>query len=249
MAEDEVFLALANPIRRRLLEMLAGGPRTAGELAAGFELSRPAVAEHLQILRRAGLVQDEPSGRQRHYHLTARPLADVGDWLHPFERFWRHRLRTLADLLEDDSVTPPVTPPVSTAALSFDQFIAAPPDRVWQALTDPDLLARWWVPGDVAPIVGHRYELQMPGWGPIACQVLEVEAPRRLVHSFHRNWRLTWQLVPEGDGTRLLLEHAGFDLEQPEDSVAFDEMGPGWRDTVLPRLARMFTPPGTAERE
>lgn len=59
-----------------------------------------------QVLRRAGLVRDEPSGRQRHYHLTAEPLAEVGEWLHPFERYWRDRLRTLADMLEDQEPMP-----------------------------------------------------------------------------------------------------------------------------------------------
>lgn len=101
MSDDEVFLALANPVRRRLLQLLADGPRTAGDLADQFELSRSAVAEHLQVLRRAGLVRGDPSGRQRHYHLTAERLACVDDWLHPFERFWRERLRKLADLTEE----------------------------------------------------------------------------------------------------------------------------------------------------
>jgi DNA-binding transcriptional ArsR family regulator len=100
VAEDDVFLALANPIRRRLLRLLAEGPRTAGDLAAQFELSRPAIAEHLQVLRRVALVRDVPQGRQRHYHLNAEPLAQVGDWLHPFERFWRERLRSFAEVAE-----------------------------------------------------------------------------------------------------------------------------------------------------
>jgi len=121
---DDVFLALSNPVRRRLEELLASGPRTAGDLAAQFALSRPAVAEHLQVLRRAALVRDEPPGRQRHYHLTAEPLAGVGDWLHPFERFWRDRLRTLADIIEEDPVTG-----TTTATISVDQFVAAPPGR------------------------------------------------------------------------------------------------------------------------
>jgi DNA-binding transcriptional ArsR family regulator len=99
---EDVFLALANPVRRQLLELLADGPRTAGDLARHFELSRPAVAEHLQVLRRAELVRDEPAGRHRHYHLTAQPLAAVDDWLHPFERFWRKRLSALATMVQDD---------------------------------------------------------------------------------------------------------------------------------------------------
>ncbi|GAA4863843.1 MULTISPECIES: ArsR/SmtB family transcription factor [Saccharopolyspora] len=101
MSED-VFLALASPARRRLLELLADGPRTAGDLAAQFEMSRPAVAEHLQVLRRAALVRDEPVGRHRLYHLEAEPLEQVGEWLHPFERFWRERLRSLADVVENE---------------------------------------------------------------------------------------------------------------------------------------------------
>jgi DNA-binding transcriptional ArsR family regulator len=103
VTRDEVFLALSNPVRRRLLELLAEGSRTAGDLAARFDLSRPSVTEHLQVLRRAGLVRDEPVGRHPHYHQVADQLADVEQWLHPFERFWRDRLRTLATLLEEDS--------------------------------------------------------------------------------------------------------------------------------------------------
>ena len=102
---DDVFLALANPTRRRLLELLADGPRTAGDLAEQFDLSRPAVAEHLQLLRRAALVRDEAVGRRRLYHLESEPLEQVADWLHPFERFWRARLRDMADLLENEDPT------------------------------------------------------------------------------------------------------------------------------------------------
>jgi DNA-binding transcriptional ArsR family regulator len=102
MATDQLFAALANPVRRQLLELLVDGPRTAGSLAGEFDLSRPAISEHLQILRRADLIVDEPAGRERHYHLRAEPLAEVAEWLHPFERYWRGRLSTLADLLEGD---------------------------------------------------------------------------------------------------------------------------------------------------
>ena len=101
--DDAVFLALAHPVRRRLLQILAGGPQIAGELAEQFDLSRPAVAEHLQVLRRAALVRDEQVGRRRRYHLTAEPLAEVEDWLHPFEHFWRARLRSLSDIAEENT--------------------------------------------------------------------------------------------------------------------------------------------------
>jgi len=99
--DDLLFTAMANPVRRRLLELLRDGAQTAGSLAAQFDLSRPAVSEHLQILRRAELVREEVRGRERHYHLTAGPLAAVSDWLHPFERFWRDRMRTLSQIMEE----------------------------------------------------------------------------------------------------------------------------------------------------
>lgn len=101
MPPDDVFSALANPLRRRLLELLATGPRNAGGLAAEFDQSRPAISEHLQILRRVGLVREEVRGREHLYHLDAAPLDEVGDWIRPLERYWRHHLRTLADHLEE----------------------------------------------------------------------------------------------------------------------------------------------------
>jgi DNA-binding transcriptional ArsR family regulator len=97
----DAFTALAHPVRRRLLELLVEGPRTAGDLARQFELSRPAVAEHLRVLREADLVKDRASGRERHYYLEGAPLEAVSDWLHPFERYWRTRLRAFADVVEE----------------------------------------------------------------------------------------------------------------------------------------------------
>lgn len=98
---DRVFLALANPVRRQLLEILTSQQLSAGELSDQFELSRPAVAEHLKVLREAGLVADEAQGRRRIYRLTAAPLAELDQWLHPFEKFWRGRLAALAEAAEE----------------------------------------------------------------------------------------------------------------------------------------------------
>ena len=106
MPEVDVFTALANPVRRRLLELLAESPRNAGSLAEEFDLSRSAVSEHLSVLRRAALVHEEVRGRERHYTLAAQPLADLGTWLRPFERYWRDRLSTRADHLTEEHPAP-----------------------------------------------------------------------------------------------------------------------------------------------
>ncbi|MEU6863453.1 metalloregulator ArsR/SmtB family transcription factor [Streptomyces sp. NPDC046876] len=100
MEPVDVYSALANPVRRTLLERLRGGARAAGDLAKDFSLSRPAVSEHLAVLRKAGLVREEPRGRHRYYHLQAEPLAEVGAWLHPFERYWHGRMSALSDVLD-----------------------------------------------------------------------------------------------------------------------------------------------------
>jgi uncharacterized protein YndB with AHSA1/START domain len=129
---------------------------------------------------------------------------------------------------------------MTTEAILVDQFIAVAPDRVWEALTTPEQLAQWWVPGSIEPTVGHAFLLEMPGWGNVACEVLEVDAPHRLVYTFG-DWTLTWELKAEGSGTRLFLEHAGFDLDDPQHRFALDHMGPGWRDEILPKLASLVT--------
>lgn len=59
------------------------------------------------------------------------------------------------------------------------------------------------------------------------------------MYRFTEQWTLAWRLVPEGTGTRLFLDHSGFDLDDPRARTAFDRMGPGWRDTVLPRLGAL----------
>jgi DNA-binding transcriptional ArsR family regulator len=103
MPELDVFSALANPVRREILMRLREGPRTVSDLALGFEIGRPAVSEHLQVLRKAKLVREEPRGRERYYHLDPRPLADVETWLNAFTQYWKERLAALAELLDKES--------------------------------------------------------------------------------------------------------------------------------------------------
>lgn len=96
----EAFEVLGEPVRRRVLEHLAGG----GELSAGglvalvqdeFEISQPAVSQHLRVLREAGLVTVRPDGNRRLYALRAEPLAEAERWLADLQRFWSQRLDAL----------------------------------------------------------------------------------------------------------------------------------------------------------
>ena len=90
-----VFEALADPTRRRLLELLAAGERSAGALAAEFDISRPGVSRHLRVLREAGLVRSRGSGQHRLYSVDLAPLAEVDAWLDRWRGFWARRLDAL----------------------------------------------------------------------------------------------------------------------------------------------------------
>lgn len=96
-----MFAALASPARRELLRLLLDGPRPVNVLAERFDMRRPSVSEHLRVLREAGLVVETRSGRQRLYELEAAPLRQVSDWLGPYERFWRRKLRGLHRVLSE----------------------------------------------------------------------------------------------------------------------------------------------------
>lgn len=92
--------ALADPIRRRVLELVRDGEVPAGELAAQFPVSRPAVSRHLRVLREAGLVHERRDGRLRLYRADPEPLAELRGWL---EHYWAGRLDALKALAEEHS--------------------------------------------------------------------------------------------------------------------------------------------------
>jgi DNA-binding transcriptional ArsR family regulator len=99
---DDVFPALANPVRRRILQLLLGGPRSVNNLAAHFDMARPSVSEHLKVLRDSGLVTERKVGRERHYSLCQAPMQEISNWLHPYEVYWRDRLRLLRDTVMEE---------------------------------------------------------------------------------------------------------------------------------------------------
>ena len=92
---EAVLRALADDSRRTILEALAGGPATAGELAALLPIARPGVSRHLRVLREAGLVEVHQEAQRRIYGLRPEPLAEVDEWLNRYRALWEHRLDAL----------------------------------------------------------------------------------------------------------------------------------------------------------
>jgi DNA-binding transcriptional ArsR family regulator len=98
----DAFGAIAHPIRRSIVTALARGDKAVGELAAGMPVSRPAVSQHLAVLREVGLVSEQRRGRERRYHLHPERLDEVRKWMHTLDRFWESRLDRLARHLEEN---------------------------------------------------------------------------------------------------------------------------------------------------
>lgn len=137
-----------------------------------------------------------------------------------------------------------------TKTITVDYDLPGPPAKVWRALTEPALLARWLMDNDIKPEVGHQFMFRSKPWGDwdgkVQCEILEVVPLERLRYS----WRggsgksaldtvVTWTLAatPQG-GTRLHLEHAGF---TDGNVAAFDAMGRGWSEKqgALAELSEM----------
>ena len=97
---EPVFAAIADPTRRRILEMLRSQPEAVQDIADRFDISRPAISKHLRVLTDAGLVQSRPEGRRNVYALQPEPFAAVRDWL---DGFWNERLTLLKRISEGDA--------------------------------------------------------------------------------------------------------------------------------------------------
>jgi len=103
---NAVFAAIADPTRRIILERVACRRLTAGELARGFRISRPAVSKHVRVLVRAGVLRVRREGRHRVYELDAAPLRHVDEWVGQYREFWRANLRSLKRYVESDAQAP-----------------------------------------------------------------------------------------------------------------------------------------------
>lgn len=126
-----------------------------------------------------------------------------------------------------------------TRTIQREILIPQPREQVWQALTNSSTLAEWMFPNDIQPRVGHHFTFRVPP-NPkvnfdgmiVHCEVLECEPPSRLAFSWSAgglsDTQVTFRLEPDGDGTRVLFEHSGFDISQSWSEQAFHGAEYGW---------------------
>lgn len=227
---DAVFKALADPTRRSLLdELFRQDGQTLSALEARLPMTRFGVMKHLRVLEAAGLVTVRRQGREKLHFLNPVPIRLVHDrWVSKYAEPWAATLTGIKRELEEETMDPvdvphqvPLTPAPDGGAMAvFEIYIKTTPERLWEAITDPRLRARYsfgvetssdWMPGS-------RYTASVPGVVDIAAgENLEVDPPRRLVQSFNALWsdevkaagtsRVTWEIVPVGDSCRLVVIH------------------------------------------
>jgi uncharacterized protein YndB with AHSA1/START domain/DNA-binding transcriptional ArsR family regulator len=224
---DAVFKALADPTRRSLLdELFKEDGQTLSALEVRLPMTRFGVMKHLRVLEEAGLVTTRKRGREKLHFLNPVPIRLVHDrWVSKYAEPWAAALSGLKHRLED-----------RTMEKVFEIYIKTTPERLWQAITDPELRSRYsfgvgthsdWTPGS-------GYEAVHPGAGITIAEGenLEVDPPRRLVQSFTALWsddvkaegtsRVTWEIEPIEDSCRLTVIHD----QLPEG--ASDELYGGW---------------------
>lgn len=244
VAVDKVFKALADPTRRSLLdELFRRDGQTLSELEARVDMTRFGVMKHLSVLADAALVTTQRRGREKLHYLNPVPIRLVHDrWVSKYAEPWAATLSRLKTHLEDDAMQTAKTvswangtAPVAAGTAVFEIFIKTTPERLWQAITDPQERAKYSfgveTQSDWSP--GSAYRADVPGVIDIAAgKNLEVEPPRLLVQTFEALWnddvkaqgttRVTWEIEPVGGSCRLTVTHD----QLPDD--ANSELYGGW---------------------
>ncbi|WP_405595700.1 metalloregulator ArsR/SmtB family transcription factor [Streptomyces sp. NBC_01410] len=208
---DEVFKALADPTRRSLLdELFRQDGQTLSALEARFGISRFGVMKHLKQLEEAGLIVTRRRGREKLHFLNPVPIRLVHDrWVSKYAEPWAAALSGLKSRLE------------SPMEKVFEIYIRTTPERLWEAITDPEIRSKYnfgmRVTSDWQP--GGRFEMSSPKADGLLGEgeILEIDPPRKLVQSMVALWsdevkaegtsRVTWDIEPVGDSCRLTVTH------------------------------------------
>ena len=248
---NEIFKALADPSRRMLLDLLhASDGRTLSDLCVPLEMSRFGVMKHLNILEEAGLITTRKAGREKLHYLNPLPVQEIADrWMSRFSAPFARTMSDLKTAVERKDATMASAAPKHV----WEMFIRATPQDVWAILTDDEKTPLWqhfnmtskteWVAGGA--IIFHVGERAM-----IVGKVLEIDPPRRFVHSFSAQWspdvavdpasRVTWLLEPVGDkACKVTLTHDDFGGETATSKA----VGGGWPEA----LSRLKTLAETGE--
>lgn len=235
---DEVFRALADPTRRRLLDRLhERNGQTLGELCASAGMARQSVTQHLGVLEAANLISTSRRGREKLHHLNPVPLHEIQErWIDKFER---PRLRALSELRRraEDGMTVP--------AYVYVTYIESTAERVWEALTDAEMTAAYWGHRNESTdwAVGSRWEhVRLDGSGTDGGGVVELaDPPRRLVLSWGPPAgedggvsRVTFDVTPYQQIVRLTVTH-----EQLADEAERRQAAGGWA-AVLSNLKSLL---------
>jgi uncharacterized protein YndB with AHSA1/START domain/DNA-binding transcriptional ArsR family regulator len=226
---DAVFKAMADPTRRGLLdELYSEDGQTLSALEERLPMTRFGVMKHLRVLEDAGLVTTRRRGREKLHFLNPVPIRLVHDrWVSKYAEPWAATLSGLKTRLEEtmEATAKRVswaegTAPVAGDTAVFEVFIKTTPERLWEAITDPQLRSKYsfgvethsdWTPGS-------SYKAEVPGVVEIAAgENLEVDPPRLLVQTFNALWsdevkavgptRVTWEIEPVGTSCRLTVTH------------------------------------------
>ncbi|MFG1419417.1 SRPBCC domain-containing protein [Xanthobacter sp. V0B-10] len=219
---DDVFTALANPIRRRLLDLLMERDgQTLGALERQTQLTRFGVMKHLKVLEAAHLVLTRKVGREKLHYLNPAPIQLVSArWISRYAAPQVAAMANLKLLLEG-----PAAMAVAAPKHVYELFIRATPDALWSVLTDDGktpLYEHFNMTSRTDWRVGGAREYFMGERRVIAATLVEIDAPQRLVMTFSAQWapdvagdkpsRVTWEITPVGaDACKLTLTHDDFD--------------------------------------
>ncbi|MFL6238176.1 MAG: ArsR/SmtB family transcription factor [Actinomycetes bacterium] len=212
---DEVFRALADPTRRALLdELFRADGQTLGSLESRFAMTRFGVMKHLRLLEAAGLVVTRKHGREKHHFLNPVPIRLIHDrWVSKYAEPWAAALTDLKRDLEKGKG--------HAMEKVFEIYIRTTPERLWAAITDPEIRAKYNFGAGAHSdwTVGACIDVRAPNApGPLGeGEVLEVDPPRRLVHTMTALWsddvknegasRVTWEIQQIEDSCRLTVVH------------------------------------------
>lgn len=248
---DPVWKALADPTRRRILDLLASAPRTTGDLCEAFPLSRFAVMKHLGVLERAQLVVVRRRGRERWNHLNALPLRRIYEhYIDPVSDHLASSLLALGRVAErKEAPMSPASPSdeIATRTLSIEQesTIAAPASRVFRALTEE--IDAWWSPRlydapstvKLEPHVGGRFYEERDGQTALWAIVRRFEPGKKLMLDGPLGFETpvasvsTFELEERAGKTTVRVSHRAIGEITEAQVAGYAE---GWRLLVQTRL-------------